>query len=63
MLATADLDGLPGHISGCLQFVLLLFMATTEVRNYLNFFICSIQISTSRLGLNLHILDIYRNAG
>ena len=33
LLATADLDGLPGHISGCLQFVLFLFMVTTEVRN------------------------------
>ena len=33
MLATADIDGLPGHISGCLQFVLFLFMVTTEVSN------------------------------
>ena len=35
MLATADLDGLPGHISGGLQFILLIFMITTEVCNYL----------------------------
>ena len=31
MLATTDSDGLPGHASGCLQFILLMLMVGVEV--------------------------------
>ena len=31
MLATADVDGLPGHLSGCIQLALLFFMTAVQV--------------------------------
>lgn len=34
MLATADADGLPGHISGGIQMALFIFMASVEVNPF-----------------------------
>ena len=38
MLATSDLDGLPGHITGSIQLALGSFMMTVEVWDFLSYF-------------------------
>ena len=43
MLATADVDGLPGHISGFIQFSLLVFMMSVQVSRH--FFVLFVNIS------------------